>query len=319
MAATLLPLIAGFLLVLALGAALRATKRLTPDGTAALNALILDVTTPALVLHVLATSAFDAAALAVLPPAIVGLAAGMVAAWIAARALGASPPTIGAALLCGGFGNTGFLGLPVLFALFPGDGLAVAAALLVNLVLNNLILWLVAPSVARAFGGGAAPSLRERLAPLVHPTTLAMVLGLGLQAARGAFGFSLPPFLLDVLAPLGAATLPLVFLSLGSTLQPPRRGQATLALLVSAAKLVVAPAAALAGALLLDRWGFDVPARVASIAALQSAMPSAMVVVVVASRYRCDGAFAAVATSVSTVLAALTLPAAGRLLDQLRW
>lgn len=296
--------LAGFALCAGVGALLRRLRPETFDAThapAMVATLITDVTFPALSIAVLARGALPSGVLWVLAPSLGAAAASLAMAWMLSRAFGLGSAQAGAVILCVGFGNTAFVGLPMTQALF-GDPASLTAALLVDTVATTLGLWTVGVAIATRFGGSTGgPGL---LRALSRPATLSVLLGLIL----GALEIKLPRVVSTALELLGGMTTPLAFLFLGLRLDP--RGvwevRGPLAL-VGVLKLALSPLVAWFVVRSLDLRGPS-----AAVGTLQSAMPTAIVAAVIAERAGCDARIAAGAVAVTVpigvALVALTGP-----------
>ena len=273
-----------------------------------LNTLIVDVTMPALIIGVLVKRDLVWGAAQALLPSTLALLLTGAAAFLCTRALGADRKLQGSAVLMAAFCNTGFLGFPLLLALFPNDATASSTALLVDTVDTTLLLWTVGLAVALRLGSGERFTARVAARVLLRPLTLAIVVGLSLRAGH----IELPGFVEGALAALASCTSPLVFLSLGLQLDlKALQGRALPVAAVTALKLLLAPLLCL----LIVR-ALRMPEPIASVVVFQCAMPSAMAGVIVAARAGCDRAFAAGAATATTLLCLLTLPAIGWLLTR---
>jgi predicted permease len=288
--------------VLGVGVVLRATGRAGQADAAVLNRLIIDVTMPALVVVVLRRSGIGGDAWGATAASLAALFACAFAGIGVARALGLPRPGQGTAGLVGSFSNTGFLGVPLVLALYGDAGGAAGTAIVIDTIVTMVMLWTFGVALAARMGAGgdgdvARPNL---LALLKQPAMPAIAVGLGLHA----LGVPLPAWIARALEALGSTTPTLVFLALGLTLDlRSLRGRTWPIAAVAALKLLVAPAIALAAALAL---GLRRPA--AEVAVLQSAMPTSMVSVIIAARYGCDGQLAAAIAVVTTLGALVTLP-----------
>jgi malate permease and related proteins len=278
------------------------------------NRAVIDVIMPVVLLLALWRARLDLSVASVLVPTSLAQLGTCTLAYLLARALALPRPAQGSAMMTTTFSNTGFLGFPVVLALFAADpnvaSQALSAALLVDTVSTTVWLWSFGLIVAARFGSGRAFSLRGLARALVRPLTLCVALGLALSLA----GVPLPARALvdDVVGTLGVAVSVLVFFSLGLSLDlAVLKGRAlpigTMALL----KLLAMPLLVLAIARLLA-----LPATPTAVAVLQSAMPSAMVSVIVSADEGCDRAFAAGVAALSTLLCVVTLPVIGWLLEQ---
>lgn len=316
MTAVLAPLLAKLFAVLATGALLR--KRLPPATTRVLNRAIIDVLMPALLLLVLARIRFDpSVTVAALPFSVAQLVVGA-AALLVARAFALPRPAQGSAAMTTAFANTGFLGYPVVLALFGADatssGTASGTAIAIDTVCTTAWMWSFGVVLAARCGGGRPFSLRGLVRALVRPLTLAVALGLALSW----FGVSLPASVDMIVSGLGVLVSVLVFFSLGLSLgvsldTGALKGRLPPVAAMSALKLLLMPALVLVLARALG-----LPEVVTVVAVLQGGMPSAMVSVIISADEGCDHAFAAGVAALSTVLCVATLPAVAWLVEATR-
>ena len=310
--ATIAPLLGGLFLVLGAGVLFRAlrTAELAHADADALNRVILDVTVPALLVSVLAHRDLAWHAAAAVVPSTVALVVAAAAGLGVATLLHATRPARGAALLSSGFCNTGYLGVPLLIALFPGDAAASSTAIFVDTFDTTILLWTVGVVVAQRFGAGASARPRSFARDLVRPITIALVVGVLIHT----FHVELPAVVDGALDAVGKCTTPLVFLALGLQLDVKAiRGHASLVGAVAVIKLALSPMVALVVA-----RAMHLAEPIASVAVLQAGMPSAMASGIVAARTGCDRSVAAGAIALSTLLCLVSLPAVGWLLDVTR-
>lgn len=299
----LLPTLLGLLALVAVGALLGRTGRLgvpADRAAAALTALVVDVTLPALTLDVLLRDRLTVAVAWSLVPSTVALFACIAVGWLVSTLAGWSRPVRGAVMLCASFCNTSFLGVPVTRALFPTHTDAAQAALLIDAVDTTALLWTVGVAIAHTHGdrpgSHGAPSRMRQV--LLRPATLSVIAGLAMNLA----GVSVPPSLLSLLQWVGASTSVLVFLALGMRLDPSvLRGQRTPLVASLVIKFAVSPVVALVLARALSLRGPPI-----AVSVLQSSMPAAVIAAAIAAQERCDERLAA-AIVMSTI--ALTVPA----------
>ncbi|WP_437538779.1 AEC family transporter [Sorangium sp. So ce726] len=295
--------------VLGVGVLLRSLGRAGQADAAVLHRLVIDVTTPALIVTVLRRSGIGHGAWGAVAASTVALFACALAGVAVARALGLPRAAQGAAGLVGSFSNTGFLGVPVVLALYGDAGGAAGTAILVDSIVTTLFLWTFGVALAARMGGGGGVDGRGLLAVLLHPNVLSIAVGLALHALP----IPLPGWLEHALDALGSATPTLVFLALGLSLDlASLRGRVRPLAAVAAVKLLLSPAIALGAAVAL---GLKRPSS--EVAVLQSAMPTSMVSVIIAARYGCDGQFAAATAVVTTLGALASLPLVIELLRRL--
>ncbi|WP_437932333.1 AEC family transporter [Sorangium sp. So ce291] len=286
--------------VLGVGVLLRALGRSGQADAAVLNRLVIDVTTPALIVSVLRRSGIGQGAWGAVAASTIALFACALAGIAVARALGLPRAAQGAAGLVGSFSNTGFLGVPLVLALYGQAGGAAGTAILVDSIVTTLMLWTFGVALAARMGSGGDVDARGLLRVLLHPNVLSIAAGLALHALP----IPLPTWVERALDALGSATPTLVFLALGLSLDlRSLRGRVRPLIAIAAVKLLLAPAVALAAALALR-----LERPTSEVAVLQSAMPTSMVSVIIAARYGCDGQFAAATAVVTTLGALASLP-----------
>ena len=292
-------LLVGFVAVVVLGHALRASGRLPITAADTLNTVVTDVTMPALILATLGARSVPTAAPRAVVAATVGLVTGLGLGTLAARALGFGRPGRGSMALTAGFSNTGFLGIPLILGLYPDATDAGAAAVLIDAFVTTLWLYTAGVFWARRQGeGGQRVPHLARL--LVTPASIAVIGGLAMSLA----GLRLPGPIARFAGLLGGATVPLVFLALGLRLDwKGVRGSLRPILAVAAIRQGIVPAVVLGVAAALGLRG-----AVRDVTVLEAAMPSAMMAAVVSDRYGCDGPLATAAVVFTTLLGVLTIP-----------
>lgn len=269
----------------AVGAAWGLRRRAYPGEFIAV--LSTSVTTPALVFHTLLTTRLDNAQLAQIAGAVLfslALAAGF--GTIALRLLGlpalALAPTVT-------FPNAGNLGLPVAQLAFGDTGLAVAVA------------FFAIASITQHTLGPVLLSRVRTTSPRNWPR--GMVLTCATALALRAAGLQPPPPVLESAWLIGSLSVPLMLLSLGYALVTVDRAGLGRGSVVGAIRLIAGAAAGFAVTRLLD-----LPPLVASVMALQSMLPVAVVSYLYADRYTDQGPVAAGAVLASTLLFVLLSP-----------
>lgn len=204
MAANLL-LIAVCLLV---GVLLRLSRRVHDDVAHALNAYVIHVALPAVVLRQIPAISISAELLfpALLPWLLLVLSAGAVLA--VARWRQWSRPVTGALLLVVPLGNTSFLGLPLVHSFWGEAGLPYAIIydqLGSFIALSTYGIWIVS-----RYADGPKPTLQLVLNRVFHFTPfLALLAGLLLTF------LPLPRLLDEVFARIGATLVPVILVAVG--------------------------------------------------------------------------------------------------------
>lgn len=196
--------------------------------------------------------------------------------------------------------NSGFMGLPIASAVF---GRLVFYYLAIQTIVNNTYLFVMSLSqLHHREGKRSSKSLREKLSPLVNPTSIATVVAAIMLFA----GLHLPEYVMGIVEPLGDATIPLsmilVGVQLGGTDFRGLLSDKDL-LITSAVKLILMPAIAL---LILTPFPVDPVVKLTSLLAV--CFPSAVIGVAVAAQEGKNSQLMAEAVAVSTLLSVITLP-----------
>lgn len=265
----------------------------TPD---ALNALVLNVALPALVLRSLHRVQLDA-----------GLAFGAAMLWLQfLLALGVfalvgrwarmSRGTIGALALTAGLSNTAFVGLPVIEATL--GPVALGPAVFVDQLGSFLLVCSLAMAVAAGAAGQKVSLGRVVRKVLFFPAFIALVVALLLRP------LPIPGWVDDTLLRLGALLTPLALFSVGFQLQwqgaRDRLGPLCAGL---GYKLVLSPLVFGALMLLFEPWG----SVTWKVTVLQCAMPPMVTGGILASQYQLDPPLAAAMVGLGIPVAAGTL------------
>jgi predicted permease len=200
------------------------------------------------------------------------------------------------------FGNTIFLGFPLITALFGVEGLLYAS---MYQLVSTIMMWTIGVII---LSHGRGISWRTSLLRVVNPNTIATVLGL----LCFLFSVRLPSVILKPMTELGAANTWLSMLYIGAMLvfsnvagMLRRRSL----YLISLNRLVIGPALLISvfylGAVIT---GF-VPDKIAlSVIILQASMPCMATVVIMAKEFGSDDSLAVGNVFVSTIFSILTLP-----------
>lgn len=285
---------------LALGALARRSGRLPESAPVVLNAFVLNVAMPALVLRVVHKLEFAPGLLAAAatPWLVFGLA--MVLFRGLGGRLGLGRGTVACLVLTAGLSNTAFVGLPMAEALLGREGLGVAV------VVDQLGSFLVLATLATLFAARASADVELRTGELlkrvgVFPPFLALVAALVLRP------LAYPGWLEELLRRLGDMLTPLALFSVGFQLRLSgvlaRKGALALGL---GYKLVLAPA--LIALLVLVTPGMSPVAREATV--LQAAMAPMVSGAILAAEHRLDEELAALMVGIGIPLSFATVPLA---------
>jgi malate permease and related proteins len=200
------------------------------------------------------------------------------------------------------FGNTIFLGFPLITALYGVEGLLYAS--MFQLV-SNLIMWTLGVVVLTH---GDGKSWKKSIVRVLNPNTIATLSGL----IFFIFSVKLPQLLVKPLSELGAANTWLSMLYIGAMLVLADvgglLGKKSL-YIISINRLIIVPAILilLFGAI-SALTGLYADKMVASVIILEAAMPCMASVVIMAKELGADDHQAVGNVFVSTILSILTLP-----------
>lgn len=216
----------------------------------------------------------------------------MLPAWFLPRLMRTRSEDVGATRLVTAFGNVGFVGLPVVAAIF-GDEMVFFASMC-NIPFN---LALYSCSAAQLSPGGG----RVRWQDVLNAPVIATLLSVVLLLSR----VHVPGVLADTISSVSGVTIPLSMLVIGTSLG----GISVRSVLtdwrvyvVSAVRLLVCP---------LLTWLVLRPfaaGALLGISVLMAACPSAMLVTALCLQYGRSDAFASKCIFLSTVLSAVTIP-----------
>ncbi len=284
---------------LVLGALARRSGRFPEETARALNAYVINVALPALVLRAVhRLTLVPELLVAAVTPWLV-----FVGAWLFFRAvgprLGLSPGTVAALVLTGGLSNTSFVGLPLIEGLRGAEGVRVAV------VVDQLGSFPVLATLATVYAARAAAQ-DTRPAALVRrmvgfPPLLALVFALL------SHPWAWPGWVDAVLGRLGDTLTPLALFSVGFQLRLAgvwrRKGPLALGL---GFKLALAP---LAIALVL-RWVPGMSPLTFEVSVLQAAMAPMITAAILAADHGLDPELSALMVGVGIPVSFLTVPAA---------
>lgn len=277
----------------------------TPQGLEAdvlrrsLTTLVYVLLLPALVLVVLwrAPLSLDAVRVAVM--AMLGVGAGMGAAWLWFMRRRPAGPALGALLLAAAFPNATYMGLPVLEATLGSWARSVAVQY--DLFACTPLLLSVGVVLAYHFGHST-----ERVHPLKNllqvPPLWAAIIGVTLNLT----GVPLPSVFGGMLDLLAAGVVPLMLFSLGLGLRWGAGWGTHLNLVIPVVviQLLLTPLLIWGGSELVGLSG-----EVRTAVVLEAAMPSMVLGIVLCDRYHLDSSLYAMAVTLSTAFSIITLPA----------
>jgi predicted permease len=277
------------------------------------STLVTHVTLPALIFVSLAKSVlhWEFAVLALLMLAAEIACLGL--AWLGGRALRLAAPQLGSVILVAGFGSSSLLGYALVSQVYGSDNQAIAEAAIISELGVGPALFTLGTMIALYYGTSATQSrerLREALKFFRSPIFFSVVAGLlwsGLRLPAGA-GYVRPLF--QGMEVVGSANTLLVVLTVGVLLRfQGLRSLLGVGLLVIVVKLILKPII-----VWLPARGLDMTDTQVQILVLESAMPSALLTVVLASSYGCDAKLASKLVFATSLASCVTVALMFRLL-----
>lgn len=292
------------LVYLLIGFGLRHLSTMHRDSGKVLNAYVIHISLPALVLLKVPSLSYSGDLLILLLIPWVTLALSWLLVMIAARLLRWDRPTIGCMLLLTPLANTAFLGIPMVRA-FLGET-AIPYALVYDQFGSFMALTTYGSLILVLFGSGTArPTVGALVRHVVtFPPFIALVVALLLR------GETYPSLAQTLLQHLADTLVPVVMVAVGFqlTLRLSRAvlGQLAIGLVI---KLMIAPLAAL----LVCRW-LRIEGMVAQVAVFEAAMPPMVAAGAMAIAVNLAPSLAAAMVGVGVLMSFVTLPLLHRLL-----
>lgn len=200
------------------------------------------------------------------------------------------------------FGNTIFLGFPLITALYGAEGLLYASMFQ---LISNLIMWTLGV-VVLTHGNGT--SWKKNLIRVINPNTIATLTGL----LFFLLSIKLPALLIKPLSELGSANTWLCMLYIGAMLAFSNAGDLLgkkSLYIISCNRLLFVPAILISLFAVLSAMAGIAPDKlVTSVIILEASMPCMASVVIMAKELGADDHLAVGNVFVSTLLSIVTLP-----------
>ncbi len=264
-----------------------------------LTGIVYNLLLPALVLGVLWRAELTASSFVIVLMAAVGVFCGMGLIWLWLKLFPQPLPATGALLLAAAFPNATYMGLPVLESVLGESARAIAIQY--DLLACTPILLSVGILISIHFGESKErePHIIKNL--LRVPPLWAAIMGLTLNLTEVVQ----PQILQQLFQMLGNGVVPLMLFSIGLSLRwrADWSRQINQVLPVVAIQLVLTPA--------IIFWLvplFAVGAKIEVALVLEAAMPSMVLGIVLADRYKLDSHLYAMTVTATTALSLLTLP-----------
>jgi len=201
------------------------------------------------------------------------------------------------------FGNTVFLGFPLMNALFPG-GQALFYATLFYLV-SNSVMWTAGVNILNP---SSEPGVKQKMKNMLNPNTIAFIVGITLMLT----GINLPTVIDIPLSGLGQTTNYLSMLYIGGMLaQTDIRGvfRRRQVYILSLNKMIISPVLLiLFFKVIMDIFSLNIDPIAFSVVVLQAGTPCMAIIVVLARMFNADDGHAMENVFITTLLSLFTLP-----------
>lgn len=225
-----------------------------PYPTEFVTRLVLNISTPCLVLSTLSRAEVDLQVFGQMALACVVICVIMaMIGWVLSRAINSDPKVLVPAYM---FPNTGNMGLPISLYAFGEPGLALAVAFFVVLSVGHFTVGMIL--------SGAAQSWRRLL---LNP----VIISLGVALAVLMLELQLPRWVANTVDLLGSMSIPMMLLTLGVSLASIRLKQVGKGMALGGFRILCGAAIGWGIALALD-----LPPLAQGVLVLQSAMPVAV-------------------------------------------
>ncbi|WP_428618695.1 AEC family transporter [Shewanella sp.] len=284
--------------------------RLLPEGSDnVLNQYVYYIAFPAIMMIVLAETPIEAItnwgfiggySLAM---AVIYLITGLLSLWMQPK----DKPLAAIRALNTTFGNTSFIGIPLMMMLFPGDQLALAAAALASLL--SVTVFAIVLAQLALFQGQTDSALKTVFFALVqNPIILGSLAGVALSAAH----IELYRPIADIIRQFGMTSSPCALFAIGMVLCKANQGSRNAAgnqsrivelTMLNLSKLLLQP---LLAYLLLSTLGISGP--LLQMGVLLAALPTAASVYLLAHRFNVGATSSAQTISLGIVISFVTIP-----------
>ena len=200
-------------LCLFLGIFLRKTKIFPENGHSALNSFVVNISLSALALYYIPKVVLSYQIIFPVAIAWMNIILAILFFTFLGKKMNWSKGLIGALIMGAGFGNTSFIGIPVIQAIYGESG--IKTVMLVDQPGGFVALSTVGIAVANFYSGGQSSVLEIFKKIIRFPPFIAFTIAVLLNI----FSISVPAEIDEVFSKLGATTVPLALVSVGSQLR----------------------------------------------------------------------------------------------------
>ena len=197
---------------LIIGIVLKKSKIIPENFHTSLNAFVINISLSAFSLYYISKIELNSSVIYPVLVVWIGIFAAILFFAGLGKIFGWKSSLIGALIMCAGFGNTSFVGIPLIQAMYGEEGLK--TVMLVDQP-GFVALSTVGILVANFYSGSKDSLLKHLSKILKFPPFIAFVVALLLNI----FSIEIPKDFDEVLMKLGATTVPLALVSVGSQMQ----------------------------------------------------------------------------------------------------
>ena len=197
---------------LIIGIVLKKSKIIPDNFHTSLNAFVINISLSAFSLYYISKIELNSSVIYPVLVVWIGIFAAILFFAGLGKIFGWKSSLIGALIMCAGFGNTSFVGIPLIQAMYGEEGLK--TVMLVDQP-GFVALSTVGILVANFYSGSKDSLLKHLSKILKFPPFIAFVIALLLNI----FSIEIPKDFDEVLMKLGATTVPLALVSVGSQMQ----------------------------------------------------------------------------------------------------
>ena len=197
---------------LIIGIVLKKSKIIPDNFHTSLNAFVINISLSAFSLYYISKIELNSSVIYPVLVVWIGIFAAILFFAGLGKIFGWKSSLIGALIMCAGFGNTSFVGIPLIQAMYGEEGLK--TVMLVDQP-GFVALSTVGILVANFYSGSKDSLLKHLSKILKFPPFIAFVIALFLNI----FSIEIPKDFDEVLMKLGATTVPLALVSVGSQMQ----------------------------------------------------------------------------------------------------
>ena len=195
-----------------IGIVLKKSKIIPENFHTSLNAFVINISLSAFSLYYISKIELNSSVIYPVLVVWIGIYAAILFFAGLGKIFGWKSSLIGALIMCAGFGNTSFVGIPLIQAMYGEEGLK--TVMLVDQP-GFVALSTVGILVANFYSGSKDSLLKHLSKILKFPPFIAFVVALLLNI----FSIEIPKDFDEVLMKLGATTVPLALVSVGSQMQ----------------------------------------------------------------------------------------------------